>query len=318
MDWKLTRRALIVGISAAFVAGGRGSVAPEGPNQRLQSGIDITPGGSGTAATRSAEIARVATLLGTLDGRPRPVGNRCKFFDDYKGLTYCASQYEQSGYDGLPILCHKVDNIEAYNARLDALTKPEIWVYMQEWQPHTDVSDMNAVYQHMDRARRVHPNGHFVDLLVIDSGYQNLVNPGMWAGLDHATAHINWVAADYYVHPKDFSTPPSELFSGIVAHKNRAIAENYAEFKGWGLSEYGISSKNVDGSDIAGTRRAKVLHDQWSWLQSEGATWVNYWESDWSSTDGNKSSNVLLEEDPEVVAEYLTWLDRRDLVSGGN
>lgn len=242
-------------------------------------GNDTRKSGSGVGSFDKNDLRnRIATALG------RNLGGRIKFFDGGSGINSAISSKEVDCPDATepqPCFCFKAYTTAQLNSRMSAITKPEVWVWWQEFYAGADQGSWdayNAKYADMKATRDAHANGALVQLQQVSSVSDERTTPGYFARANGAVTD-EWGADTY--NAKQGSPYPSAVVFQAQYDAWQAMRAVNPNLK-WVISEYGLPRMKSLAPDVlyTGAERLANLQMHVTWLIDHGCSGLTYWAVD--------------------------------------
>ena len=232
---------------------------------------------NGTAFDKNDLYRRVATALG------RDLGGRGKFFDGTRGIQATLAEYAATTLahgDPEPSMCFKAYTEAQLRARLDVLTRPEVWVWEQEFYStsSSEWATYNRHYETLRKIRDAHPNGRLVTLQMVSDAYPERNQPGHFTQAD-VTLVDEW-GADSYSPVRGKPYAADYLFGNQATAFEQMKARN-PDLR-WVISEYGIPRWKSFGPDVLhpAAERLAYLTGHLEWLAAHGCSGITYWAVD--------------------------------------
>lgn len=281
------------------------------PTTSMMVGVDVSLNGNDSTTSLVTEFPRVCKTLGLDPNSHLVLGNHLKVFQA-SSVVGAGNKFEQVGYNCRPVLAHKSTSLSDWNARMDKLTKPEVWVYWQErgFKKGPSPQAYNATYKAMDQARKAHPKGKYV-LLCMDGARAQEIQTRQWDQLDPASANVDYIGMDCYdAGGPPYRQPDDEFYELIQMWQH--FKGTYSALKGFCIPEFGLGRTTGTGAVPDPTIRAAALEADFQYLSDQGCTWVNYWEENNSNLEGI-THDYATAPDPPVRNVLLSWITREDL-----
>lgn len=283
-------------------------------------------GGSGPGSFDQEDLynTTVARLDQQRPNRTTPgLGGRMKFFDGGGGIGKAASQLAAvKGWSGpQPVLCFKQFTVTDLNNRMNVITKPEVWVYDQEYYGGADTGawdNYNQKHQQIHGTVAAHPQGGLVKVLMVSSNAQERKNPGYFASANGA--YTDGWGADAYNAKTGSAYTAAQLFSAQFAAWETMKGQN-PNLK-WIVSEYGLSRHKTTSPEVlyTGAERLAYFQSHIDYLIAHGASGITYW-----TTDNRNEGSILHDysfdkdtpQDKAFSAGVADLLDLHPVPTGG-